>query len=152
MTCCSACHLVRRFGWLKASLFVPDSSENIADPDTGKADNVSLVGTTQARIRFEPVTLHAKSTGNPAVPKQNASSYLAPKKTASGAAGRGGRGRGKGRGRGRSNGSTAPREGSAMSQTPAGHSADYGAGEGDSTMDGVDAQGLHDASPNVEEF
>lgn len=66
--------------------------------------------------------MHTKSTGNPAVPKQNASSFLAPKATAKPSLSRG-RGRGKGRGRGRAPGSgSASREGSVASSVHAANS------------------------------
>lgn len=125
----------------------------IADPDTGKVDNVSPVGTTQARIRFEPVTLQARSTGNPAVPKQNASSYLAPKAGSAAAASRGGRGRGRGgRGRGRSNTATNGREGSAASSSAVGDHVASEPGDRDASMELVDQEGQTEASPTVEEF
>lgn len=131
-----------------------------ADPDAGKADEVAVIGTTQARIRFEPVGLHAKSYGNPTVRQHNASSYLAPKTSAPAnraEVGRGGRGRGRVRGRGRgASSATGTREGSAGSSSAVLDGQNSNQNEAHNERDDSDMQGdenMQGASmPGVEEF
>lgn len=130
-----------------------------ADPDTGKPDNVLPIGTTQARVRFEPVEIHAKSYGNPRVPQQTASSYLAPKTLNREGGKRRGRHRRQNRERRHIAHDIAPnndREGSTVSSTIAEEEADNDAepAEVGLTQDRQDDEQVQvpEDLPNIEEF